>query len=529
MSYIFMKILERRPASYDAGITRYGLGYFAAVRDRMLSLVKPGDRVLDVGCGPGTFSVECAKRGAVVEAVDVNPQMLYTADLAAKKAGVVDKVTFSRASATNLEFDKAAFDIIVFSLSMSELREVEQWAAMNLAFDLLKPGGALVVADEVVPTHFASRLRYSLRRLVLMLITYVVTRATTHPVREMTSMFRACGFSIAREEEFEGGSLKLVVGSRMEQRPTPTALSPFRLPAWLEALGVVFSYFTLAFRDVPMRPGVYAVGDPRPDSPVMVTANYLLTFTSVRKHLRGLDCYLLVIDSRGINVWCAAGKGSFSAEEIRNGLLATRLGDMVTTRRLILPKLSANGVRYRDVKKLTGWEAEFGPVYARDLTEYARNGFALGEHMKRVDFGLAERMRVAPPFALFIAFWFALPLVFFHHLYSAMVPGVALAAGLVFPAVFNILPSDRFFKKGLTLGLVGAAMGVIFLMITGAPAKEMAQWALIIIGMTLFVAMDFSGMSAVSNYSKIKEEYYVVAPLLGLVILSYIAISLLWR
>ena len=140
MSYIFMKLLERKPGTYDAGIEKYAAGDFARVRNEILSLVKPGDRVLDVGCGPGTFTVECAKKGATVEAADVNPQMLFTADLAAKNAGVEDRITLMHASATELKLDHGAFDLVVFSLSLSELREVEQWVAMLSAFDFLKPG-----------------------------------------------------------------------------------------------------------------------------------------------------------------------------------------------------------------------------------------------------------------------------------------------------------------------------------------------------------------------------------------------------
>jgi hypothetical protein len=260
-----------------------------------------------------------------------------------------------------------------------------------------------------------------------------------------------------------------------------------------------------------------------------VTANYLLTFCSVKKHLRGCDCYLVVIDTRGINVWCSAGEGNFSAQEIHNSLRATRIGDIVQTRKLILPKLSANGVRYRDVKQLTGWEAVFGPVYACDIPEYLNNGFVKSDQMRRVRFELVDRLWVALPFALFVGFLFLAPLLLFHHLYSPMMPLIAFAAGLVFPAAFYVLPTNQFFKKALVLGLVGSAGAILYLLNSGAPLKEMVQWAFIIVGITTFVAMDFSGMSPVSNYSRIKEEFVVVVPFLGLIIIGYVALNFLWR
>ncbi len=529
MSYIFMKILERRPESYDAGIQKYSAGDFSKVRGEMLSFIQAGDQVLDVGCGPGTFAVECAKKGAIVEAVDVNPQMLYTAELAAKKAGVHDKIHFQQRGATELEYAHGTFDVVVFSLSLSELRDVEQWVAMNATFDLLKPGGKLIVADEVVPEGIIPRAWYYLRRLLLLIVTYLVTRATTGPVRGMEEKFHSCGFDIVRNTSYEHGSLKLVVGTRKSQRPVPMVLSPDRLSEWTEVLGEIFSYLTLVFKAVPIRTGLYKFGHPTEDSPVFVTANYLLTFNAVKKYLRGIDCYLLVIDTRGINVWCAAGEGNFSAKEIHNSIRATRVDDVVKTRKLILPKLSSNGVRYRDIKRLAGWNATFGPVYARDIPEYLSNGCVNTDDMKRVSFGLPERLRLAPPFALFVAFLFFVPLIFFRDLYSPMIPIIALAAGLLFPITFYLLPTDQFFKKALVLALIGTAAATVFLLSGGASFKEITQWGLIIVGITLFVSMDFSGMSAVSNYSRIKQEFYVVVPLLALIVISYMGVSFFWR
>ena len=63
-----------------------------------------------------------------------------------------------------------------------------------------------------------------------------------------------------------------------------------------------------------VEPGLYALGNPTRDSSVFVTANYTLSFDALRAALDGRDVYILVLDTQGINVWCAAGKGTFGTD-----------------------------------------------------------------------------------------------------------------------------------------------------------------------------------------------------------------------
>jgi CO dehydrogenase/acetyl-CoA synthase delta subunit len=55
-------------------------------------------------------------------------------------------------------------------------------------------------------------------------------------------------------------------------------------------------------------PGLYGVGQPDKTSEVLVTANFKLTFDHLRKELTSLNAWILVLDTQGINVWCAAGE-----------------------------------------------------------------------------------------------------------------------------------------------------------------------------------------------------------------------------
>ena len=65
-----------------------------------------------------------------------------------------------------------------------------------------------------------------------------------------------------------------------------------------------------------VEPGLYALGDPSTSSPVLVTANYKMSFDRLRSSLPGRDTWILVLDTKGINVWCAAGKGSIGTDEL---------------------------------------------------------------------------------------------------------------------------------------------------------------------------------------------------------------------
>src|SRR6185369_10655915 len=91
-------------------------------------------------------------------------------------------------------------------------------------------------------------------------------------------------------------------------------------------------------------PGLYAIGHPGPGDVVLVTASYKMSYDVVRRTLAGRSCWLLVLETYGINVWCAAGKGTFGTGELVRRVTSTGLAKVVNHRRVILPILGAAGV-----------------------------------------------------------------------------------------------------------------------------------------------------------------------------------------
>ena len=152
-----------------------------------------------------------------------------------------------------------------------------------------------------------------------------------------------------------------------------------------------FSFRLIPF---PVETGLRVFGRPDENSPVFMTVNFDLTVKRVTKYLKHLDCYLLVASSNGINVWCAACGDTFNARAVISVIKTSRISRKVRHRELILPQLAAPGVDLRRVEKETGWHCKFGPVYARDIPEYLNNGFKKTDTMRRVTFGLKDRLDV---------------------------------------------------------------------------------------------------------------------------------------
>lgn len=143
-------------------------------------------------------------------------------------------------------------------------------------------------------------------------------------------------------------------------------------------------------------PGLYALGSPDADSPVLVSANYKMSFDRLREALPGRNLWILVLDTKGINVWCAAGKGTFGTEELVNRVAAVGLKEVVRHRDLILPQLGAPGVAAHLVRKGSGFKVHYGPVLARDIAAYLDAGRRATVEMRRKLFPMNERAVLIP-------------------------------------------------------------------------------------------------------------------------------------
>jgi ubiquinone/menaquinone biosynthesis C-methylase UbiE len=198
MSYVFMRVLESAPRRYDFGIRLLSLGRIDRVHREMAEWgASNGTRVLDIGCGTGSLALVCVRRGAQVTGIDISPLMLDIARRKVKQAELEHSITLIEMSAIELDekFEDGSFDTILSSLTFSELSDDEQRFVLRQCQRLLKDGGRLIIADEVVPP-WPRRALHLLIRLPLMVVTYILTQATTGAVAQLEAKIAEAGFRV---------------------------------------------------------------------------------------------------------------------------------------------------------------------------------------------------------------------------------------------------------------------------------------------------------------------------------------------
>ena len=196
-TYVLMRILESAPHRYDLGMRLLTLGRLGRAYDRLASRIHDGQRVLDIGCGTGALSLRAAGCGAQVSAIDVNAQMLEIARQRAYAAGLTEEIDFREMGIAELGGEaSASYDVVTSGLCFSELSEDEIHYALKQIGRILKPGGLLLIADEVKPPGLVRRMIHALSRAPLVALAYVVTQQTTHAVENLSEKVTRAGFSI---------------------------------------------------------------------------------------------------------------------------------------------------------------------------------------------------------------------------------------------------------------------------------------------------------------------------------------------
>jgi ubiquinone/menaquinone biosynthesis C-methylase UbiE len=514
MATVFMKWLETNPADYDRGIRLLTLGRIRRIHEWIAErAVQPGTRALEIGCGTGTLAAMMAKRGAVVTAIDASASMLAVAQRRIAALDLQESVSFKRMDATQIgdHFEQGAFDLIVSTLVFSELPADERQYVLSQCARVLAPGGQLIIADEVLPESALKRFLFRLIRLPLVVLTWLLTRTTTTPLRDFESTLAQTGFVENKGASFLGGSLLIHTASLPGMRPSgqtypkaeadiyPRSVPRLRHRVTLRTL--LMDLWLLFFRIIPpypkIMPGLYAVGTPDRRSPVLVTGNFDLTVRRLVRAIDGVvDAWILVADSAGINVWCAAGGGYFTAEKVIAALKTAQLKERVDHHALILPQLCANGVDGWLIRRETGWGVFWGPARARDIPDYLQRKRRKTDTMRWVRFPLKDRLEMVTVTLGFYGLLILLPVLIFWREHFWPITLSLLGLSYFYAIVHPWLPGRDGLQKAVPLTLISMAGLVLYaLLVAPLPRLSFFHWIVGLTGLSVFTAAELQGMS----------------------------------
>lgn len=265
-----------------------------------------------------------------------------------------------------------------------------------------------------------------------------------------------------------------------------------------------------AFRMVPLpvRTGVRVVGTPDRTSPVFLTGNYDLTVRRVMRAVRGLDAYVVVANSRGVNVWCASSGGHLGTHQVVTALKVAQLEEKVVHREVIVPQLAATGVEAKEVRRRTGWMVRFGPADATDIAAYLAAGKDKTQAMRAVRFDTRQRVEMAAAWAAPISLLAGVAGWYLHHLVGA-VTLVWLLALAVF-LLYDRLPlSDR--ARQAVLAVVAMAGVSVMLAVTNRfTAAAVAGWSVTALAVLGVLTFDYAGSSPTAPAGLFEEKDFRV-------------------
>jgi len=305
--------------------------------------------------------------------------------------------------------------------------------------------------------------------------------------------------------------------------------------SWPDHWGSIKARWGVGRMQYTVDPGLYALGEPNDQSPVLVTANYKMSFDRLREALSKRHAWILVLDTKGINVWCAAGKRTFGTDELVRRVEFSQLNRVVSHRELILPQLGGPGVAAHKVKKRTGFKVLYGPIQATDLPAFLDAGMQATPKMRRKTFTMLERVVLIPVELVSALKWSLLILPAFFllgglgassgfwngvltdGLFAVLnLLGALLAGAVLTPILLPWLPGRAFSQKGLIMGLITT----LFITLFGAFYLNIRQdymnilaWFFLTPAFSAYLAMNFTGASTYTSLSGVKKEMRWAVPL----------------
>ena len=263
----------------------------------------------------------------------------------------------------------------------------------------------------------------------------------------------------------------------------------------------------------PAKTGMVKIGSPNRTSPVLLTCNFQLTVRRVKHALRGVDCYLLVANTKGINVWCAATGGHLNNHSVISMIKTSGIEEKVDHKKIILPQLAAPGVESIVIKKKTSWDILWGPVDIRDIKEFLKNNFTKTEKMHKVTFPLIERIEMAIMWAFPLSVFLSLIWIpfFINELLALLIQvwAISLITFIFYPIFEPILLLEKkqkkyaFFgwSKALILIFISsfALLGTVIytIILNSFEPWTFARWSIFSLVVSIIIVIDLTGTTPI--------------------------------
>ena len=527
----FMKKLEQEPESYDEKFTVLTKGVNIKVKNWILERLGNSNSILEVGCGTGALAAKIALKGNDILAIDKNVQMINNAMKNYPSEKDV-KLIYQIGTIRELPADEISKDFIVSTFMLSELGPFEQQIFLRSAWKILKPGGKLIIGAEFVPSGFW-KIIFKIKRWWYKKKLRIQRIPSTSLVKWFFSYIQPIGFKISAEKIWKHGSIRALELEKVEVLDRDGAgyyrPSQRRFKGLRSQMQIYKCIFTGQVDHIPIEPGIYQSGNPDEKSPIIVTANYIYTYIEVMRALKGIDAWVLCVDSKGINVWCAARGDNFGNKQVIEAVEASGITEITTKKTLVLPQLSAGGVAAPLIKSESPsfpFNILYGPVWAKYLPQYLEERPAKKpDKWKLAKFTISHRLR-----AFLTHTSFLLRKIF-------LIPSIGLLILLIGLSFFNPIWIDKFWRVGeiwlwiiLTNALIafifpltnftrcfikkGIVYGILNVVILGSltwlihDSIFVSLWSMgLYFWFAFFFTMSFSGYSMATSPGEIQEEY----------------------
>ncbi len=526
MAVVYMRKLEEEPDTYDSKFTTLTKGASLKAQEWILNRIGSDESILEVGCGTGTLALKMVLKGNNVLAIDKNSKMIvYAISNYSNNSNV--KLLYQIGSISDWQIKDRSKDVIVSTFLLSELRPFEQQLFLQYAWKSLKSDGRLIIAAEFVPSgiwKFIFKIRRwwykkKLRRLKI---------GDTFVLRWFLNYLEPIGFKIVVEQNWNHGAIRVIELRKINgnNNNEPGYYQPSQIPftGVRAKLRIFRCLLTGQIDHIPVEPGIYKSGYPTNESPIIVTANYIYTYLRVMKDLKGIDAWVLCLDSRGINVWCAARGGDFGNKQLIEMVEATNIQKLTNRKTLILPQLSAGGVSayllYKDSSNFP-FKIKYGPVWSKNLQHYLKELPARKpDRTKLAKFTLSHRLRAGITHTtflfrkIFLKIFAAiiLLLLIFGMLDKLWFIGELVLAVVITNGLLSILfPLTNFTRKfvikGLVVGIINILCLGFLLLIVHQSIIFILLNIVIIFWLAFFSTMSFSGYTMASSPHEINDEY----------------------